>query len=110
MADKEFQLTQLANKIAKIDAKIISKQQTNEMLEADLKNPPTNIDREKRLEEAIQDYNDLVAQCDALLASKQHAIVSGHQGGARVLDSSGADGKMLIRCLIMFYHVCCCVF
>ncbi|WJX91775.1 hypothetical protein P8452_73502 [Trifolium repens] len=83
MADKEFQLTQLAYKIAKIDAKIISKQQTNKMLEADTANLPTNIDRERRLEEVVQDYNDLIAQHDALLASKQHTIVSEHQGGGK---------------------------
>jgi hypothetical protein len=82
MADREYQAAQLEKEIDKINATIISKQQTVAMLEADQANLPTKSELERRLEVAIQEHNDLIAEHDALLATKQHAIVSGQQGGA----------------------------
>ncbi|KAK2406045.1 hypothetical protein QL285_041829 [Trifolium repens] len=77
MTDKEFQAARFGKEIDKINATIISKQQTIAMLEVDQTNLPTKSELERRLKVAIQEHNDLIAEHNALLATKQHAIVSG---------------------------------
>jgi glyceraldehyde-3-phosphate dehydrogenase/erythrose-4-phosphate dehydrogenase len=85
MADKTVEaiLKEVDHKMAQLDVKIACMQETINMLQANLADPPNKEEIERRLERAIEEFNDLTAHRHVQVEKKQQAIISAHFGGNR---------------------------